>query len=361
METHATGEEPAGTRARAPEARFDALNSQSLRFLPDLVRDLGGDPTALFRKARISPQVVDRRDSTIAYRSFVQMLELAAADLKRPDFGMLLAQRQSGHKVMGPIGIVMKNSATVGQALGYCAKHIHAYCLATRVRFEPDRRQHILFVRLEVLLDGLPQRTQAVEHALLLAHRNIIEISGGRAAVRQVRFQHEPHSSPARYREHFGCDVRFGQPSDGIQVTEDDLLCPVQEADEQIYEMATSYIDSHFPQGAPPTHALVRELIRRHLADENCRNEFIAAELCMHARTLQRRLKDEGTTFEDLKDEVRRGMALHYLLNSGLPLAHVAEKLGYADTSVLTRSCNRWFGTSPHLLRQQDRTGSVAH
>ena len=351
--------EPAPAEGRSADANFDVLNSQALRFLPELVRDLGGDPVALFRKAKISPLVMERRGSTISYRSFVQLLELAAAELKCPDFGMRLACRQDGHKVMGPIGIVMKNSTTVGQALGYCAKHIHAYCLATRVRFEPNRREHILFIRLEVLLDGLPQRAQVVEHALLLAHRNLSGISGGLAGARMVRFQHESLSTPQKYREYFGCDVRFGQTTDGIQVTEDDLLCPIREADEQIYDMATSYIDSHFPHATPPTHALVREMIRRHLPSENCRNEFIAAELCMHARTLQRRLKSEGTTFEDLKDEVRREMAMHYILNTEMPLTHIAEKLGYADTSVLTRSCNRWFGTSPNLLRQQGR-GCIA-
>ena len=86
--------EPAPAEGRSADANFDVLNSQALRFLPELVRDLGGDPVALFRKAKISPLVMERRGSTISYRSFVQLLELAAAELKCPDFGMRLACRQ---------------------------------------------------------------------------------------------------------------------------------------------------------------------------------------------------------------------------------------------------------------------------
>ncbi|MGH8431573.1 MAG: helix-turn-helix domain-containing protein [Solimonas sp.] len=73
----------------------------------------------------------------------------------------------------------------------------------------------------------------------------------------------------------------------------------------------------------------------------------------MHPRTLQRRLTEEGATFEKVRDEVRKDMAETYLANQLVPLAHVAHLLGYANQSVLTRSCLRWFGRTPLAMRQQ--------
>jgi AraC-like DNA-binding protein len=335
------------------DARFEIVHADALRFFPELVEDLGGHPDAMLRRVRIDPLTFEKRGSVLEYRSMVHLLEIAASELQCPDFGLRLAMLQRGNKVMGPVGVVMKHSETVGQALGYCKKHIHAYSLATRVRFVPDRANHKLFLGLEILLDSTPHTRQVIEHDLLLANLNLIEISGGAARVREVSFRHQPLSPHSVYRAAFGCEVRFGQKADGIVITEQDLLCPIVDPDEQLYEMATSYIDTRYPLTTPPMHARVRGLIARYLGSEDCTNERVAAELCMHPRTLQRRLRAEGMSFECIKDDVRREVALRYLEQVDIPLTRVAEKLGYAETSVLSRSCYRWFSVSPRQLRQR--------
>lgn len=348
-----------GEETHPADGKFEVVHPEALRFFPELVRELGGDPTPLLRQARIDPDVLGRRGSVIEYRAFVQLLELAAVELRRPDFGLRLAAAQGGCKVLGPVGVAMKNSETLGQALGYCKRHIHAYSLATRVRFVPDRANHKLFLGLEILLERAPQKAQVIEHGLLLANLNVMEITGGAARVREVCFRHAPLSSPGVYRAAFGCDVKFGAPADGIVFTEQDLLCPVIDADEQLYEMATSYIDHRFPEQLPAMHSRVRSLIARYLGSEDCTNERVAAELCMHPRTLQRRLRSEGKSFEIIKDEVRREAALRYLQQIDMPLTRVAEKLGYAEASVLSRSCYRWFSASPRQVRRQSLEGGV--
>lgn len=349
----------ASVREAAPvrDGRFDVVHSDALRFFPELVRELGGDPEALYAEARMHPDVARRGGPLLEYSDFVRLLVLASERLGAPDFGLRLAQSQRGGKVIGPIGVVMKNSSTVGQALGYCAKHIQAYSLATRVRFKPDRSKHILRVSLEVLLDGVFDTRQVMEHALSLANLNIIDISRGAARARQVLLRHEPIMPQQDYRRHFGCEVLFGQETDGFILTENDLLCEIDDPDEQVYEMATNYIDHHYPPSTPPIHARVRALIVRYLGSEDYTHERVAGELCMHPRTLQRRLRAEGMSFESIKDEVRREVALRYLQQSDIPLTRVAQKLGYAETSVLSRSCQRWFEASP----QQIRRGGTVH
>lgn len=339
-------------RKVANDDKFDIVHADALAFLPELVTELGGDPEALLREARIDPAILRTSSSVLEYRSFVHLLELAAARLSVPDFGLRFAERQRGGKVIGPVGVVMKNSKTVGEALGYCAKHIHAYSVATRVKFRPDRPNHKLFIAFEVLLDRVLDTRQVAEHALALANLNVIHITQGHARARQVRFRHQPMIPVIGYRNHFGCDVLFEQPADGIVFTEQDLLCEIADPDEQVYEMATTFIDLRYPPEAPPIHTRVRGLVLRHLGRDRCNNESIAAEMCMHPRTLQRRLRTEGWSFESIKDEVRREAALRYLQHGDMTLTRVAEKLGYAETSVLSRSCYRWFDTSPLQLRR---------
>jgi AraC-like DNA-binding protein len=346
MDPTLIAEQDAGT-----DAEFERLHADSLRFFPQLVADLGGDADALLRRVGIEPSIFSTRGPGLGYRAMANLLEHAAVELQRPDFGMRLAMLQGGGKVFGPMGVVMRNSSTLGEALDYVVKHVHAYSLAARIQFEPDRAGRRLLVAFEVLLDRLPDKRQAIEQALLLANLNAIEITGGRARVREVLFRHQPVSAPRTYRDYFGCKVRFDQKTDGVVFTAQDLLCPTVDPDAQLYEIATSFIDTRFTRSIPPLHAQVRGLMLRHLGGEDCTNERIAAELGLHPRTLHRRLRAEGKSFQEIKDEVRRDLAQYHLQHTDMPLVRIAEKLGYAESSVFSRSCLRWFGASPRQLR----------
>jgi AraC-like DNA-binding protein len=333
------------------DAGFELLHVDALRFFPQLVRRLGGDSDAMMRRVGIDPAAFSKARSSLSYRTVASLLELAAAELQRSDFGMQLATVQGGGRVFGPVGVAMENSNTLGEALEFVSSHIHAYSLAARMRLEPDRASRRLFVAWDILLDRLPNKQQATEQALLLAHLNAVQITGGQARVREVLFSHQPLSPLRTYRDHFGCEVRFDQAVDGVVFSERDLRCPLVNPDVQLYDMAATFIETKFTRVTPPMHARVRGLILQYLGGGECTNERVAADLCLHPRTLHRRLKAEGKSFEGIKDEARRDVALRYLQHTDVSLTRIAERLGYAETSVLSRSCFRWFGLSPSRLR----------
>jgi AraC-like DNA-binding protein len=340
----------------APAAMVDA---GMLHLFPELVREHGGDPEMLLRRARIDPAAIGGSGALVEYRAIVHVLQSAAAELSCPDFGLRLGALQDCDKALGPIGVVVRNSQTVGQAIEYCAKHIHAYSLATRTRLEPHRANHHL-LRLEILLDAVTDTPQTMEHALMLASQHIIKLTEGAARVREVLFSHEPQSALKISRDFFGCDVKFGQMVNGIVLAEADLRQPIVRPDARIFEMATSFIEARFPNTQPPLRACVRRLVLQYLGGEGCTIERVAEELCLHPRTLQRRLRAEGTSFDDVKDEARRDLALRHITQGDLSLTCVAGKLGYAETSVLTRSCYRWFGATPGQLRRRLRSEVAA-
>ena len=89
------------------------------------------------------------------------------------------------------------------------------------------------------------------------------------------------------------------------------------------------------------------------MPNASCSRETVCAELGMQPRTLHRRLRKVGITFEALKDEARRNLAAHYLAQSDVRIIDVAGRIGYSETSAFTRACRRWFGLSPRRLRQR--------
>lgn len=328
--------------------RIDAL-----RNFRRVVESLRGDPDDLLVKSQIEPALLENRHAAIAYRRMVHLLERGASELSCPDFGLRLAAVQDGAKVLGPVQIAMANSNTLGDAFRYCAAHIQAYSSATQICLEKDPERGRTFMRFEVLLSRLPYQRQVVEQALLLTQHAAHALTRGRAQAREVWFSHGPLMSHSTYRNYFDATVRFGAPFNGMFFADRDLDCPLSETDPWLYEVATRYIDSHFPSVRLKVSTRVRTITARLLAVGRCTNKRVAAALGMHPRTLLRRLREEGESFESIKDSVRRDIALRYLSQSDVPLTRVAELLGYSEASVLSRSCARWFSASPRQLRSE--------
>ena len=88
---------------------------------------------------------------------------------------------------------------------------------------------------------------------------------------------------------------------------------------------------------------------------------FSCTLLHLSTRTLQRRLTEQGLTFQRLLDEARRELARHYLVHSSRELNETAYLLGYEDANSFFRAFHHWEGTTPgqwRLLQQNSRTTS---
>lgn len=329
---------------------FDVVHAKMLQFFPDLVERLGGHPRRLMLKVGINPQDRAGPASEVTYRQVVDLFELTAAELRCPDFGMRLATLQSG-RMFGPLGAVMATSRTFGEALDYVTHHVAAHSLAARIWLRRAPGHAAVFVGHDILLDHAPHKSQSMEQILLVGHLAAMEITAGGARARKVYFRHQPVSSPKAYRRYFGCEVLFGQNVDGVVYSDRDLAAPIATRDASLYEAATSFIDAEFRDTRTPFQAQARGVIMQFLGTELCRSQRVAAELKLHPQTLLRRLKAEGTSFQRIKDEVRRDLMIYYLQRTDIDFGRISERLGFAEQSVMTRNCNRWFGASPTRLR----------
>jgi AraC-like DNA-binding protein len=105
----------------------------------------------------------------------------------------------------------------------------------------------------------------------------------------------------------------------------------------------------------------VKGTLKRLLAGERPAIEHVARELRLSKRTLQRRLTDDGITFQQLMEEARRELARHYLLHSSLELNETAYLLGYEDANSFFRAFHEWEGTSPGPVANLARVYRLGH
>jgi AraC-like DNA-binding protein len=333
-----------------PKPAFDLIRARILRGFPALVRKLGGDPDALLAAVGVDPRRCEDSNA-ITCRQWIAVLDHAARVLDAPSFGMLLAEQQGGLGVYGPLGATMRNAGSFGEALRYVAAHNGAHSLAARVWIEPAADGGEVFVGHDILVGAVPERRQAMEHALLSGHLGARELTGGRAGARRIHFRHRAQSSAAVYRRKFGCDVRFCQNEDGAAFGAKAMASPVLEADSAAFHQLAERIRRDYGAQRPPLHAQVRGAVMQRLRTSDCRSEDISTALAMHPRTLLRRLREEGTSFQRIKDEVRHDLMLYYLSETDLDLSRISEKLGFAEQSVMSRFARTWLGASPSELR----------
>ena len=100
----------------------------------------------------------------------------------------------------------------------------------------------------------------------------------------------------------------------------------------------------------------VSRALRVLLLEGKTSGDEVAQALAIHRRTLNRRLKDHGTTFQRVLDEVRFSVARQFLATSDICLDDVAASLGYAAVNSFIRTFHRWAGTAPGRWRRDARS-----
>jgi AraC-like DNA-binding protein len=333
------------------------VRGTALSNYPGLVKELGADPAPLLRKAGIRAQDIGRYDVFIPARGVIEAVESAAEATGTADFGRRLAQRQ-GIEILGPVGVAARTAATVADAMEIFANFMAAYSPALSVQVGPVRdRPDQTFLEFRILPQGLPAHVQTTELSLGVTLKVLRLLLGAQYCPLSTHLTHNPVASVDEYREYYGCRTYFAEPHAGLTIRTADLSRSISHdklAHHAVVEYLTSVIG---PRGPEMSHS-VCTIARQLLPTGAVSREMIAAQFNMHPKTLQRRLADEGTTFYDLIDGMRRDTAEHYLRDTDIDLSHLTRELGYTEQSVLTRSCKRWFGIGPAAYRRSARSSA---
>jgi AraC-like DNA-binding protein len=104
----------------------------------------------------------------------------------------------------------------------------------------------------------------------------------------------------------------------------------------------------------------LRRALRILLVSGRSSAQEVTALLFLHRRTLNRRLHDQGTNFQQVLDEIRFEAACQLLDNTQLPLTDIAASLGYSESSAFTRAFRRWCGVVPSRRRRTESRGSLS-
>jgi AraC-like DNA-binding protein len=168
--------------------------------------------------------------------------------------------------------------------------------------------------------------------------------------------QPPPAADPDMHTRYFQCPVKYGAGRNALIFAATDLERPFVTHNPELLRLLTPHLDaelSHYAN-AQSTGDQVKAALKRVLAGRRPAMLDVAKELGLSTRTLQRRLNDEGVSFQQLLADARRELARHYLMQPSLELNETAYLLGYGDPNSFFRAFHEWEGTSPGAWRAQN-------
>lgn len=297
---------------------------------------------------------IDLSSDRVTYRQRIaqlaNMLSLLGCDgswLDRP--------RSVAISDYGLLGYAMMSSATLSQAIQIAVKYHRTAGAMFELVWITDDQEAVL--RLEHLLPSGDVRQYVVEELFTGISQLIGVLLGEAHRPSRILLNYPPPDYAAKHEACFGCPVSFDQPFAEYRFPMVTLDQPLAEAD-----ASTARICEESCRELLNQMEIEDDIVSRicHLLlsspGEFPRLDAVADRLSLGARTLRRRLKELGTSYQRILDDVRRELAIEYLQTTNLTLQEIAELLGYSEVTNFRRAFMRWVDLSPYQFRKQMAT-----
>lgn len=173
-------------------------------------------------------------------------------------------------------------------------------------------------------------------------------------APEEVFFRHDDRTALDEIEAYFRAPVHLSAEQCAFRFGASHLERPLDGADSGLASLLRRYADEAL--AALGDHEATTQQVRRcvldGLAEGGGSLDDCARRLAVSSRSLQRRLRDEGTTHKEILDQVRREMAVRYLSHRDLTASQVAFLLGFSETAPFFRAFKRWTGRTPGEYRE---------
>jgi len=202
--------------------------------------------------------------------------------------------------------------------------------------------------------DGTPMDIDSVDACFAMLLRNLRRLAGLRRAQAQVELRRSAPSNWTAYDARF--QVRFGAEADRCLIDRSALRNPIVTADPALFDVLRPCAENQLSQLHGRWSQLVATAVLAELEDDPGLPE-VSQRLALSSRSLQLYLQNEGTSFSQIVDDVRRNQVMSMLAVTSIPLMAIADSVGLAGQASLTRAVRRWAGQTPKQLRQQAWSG----
>ncbi len=315
------------------------------------LEELGVPAAAVLRRAGLPQGFIDQPRALLKTEELFALWRAIGEVSTNPAIGLLLGTETKTER-FHPIG------QNFGAAMEQMARYKQLTC-PEEILQEKDEEEWRIQFRWLLADDVEPPVLNECCFAWVLSIAR--HGTGTRLSPVRVEFvQPRPHVKTIE--RHFGCRVVSGAPRNAIVFRAADAQRPFVTRNAELLAMLAPQFEEELKQESGDENFVerVRIAIQQKLTGRRPTIEAIADALHISSRTLQRRLQDEGSSFQRVLEEARHHLARHYLNNSVLELNEAAYLLGYEDSNSFVRAFRTWEGVPPARWREKQRANAAS-
>jgi AraC-like DNA-binding protein len=321
------------------------------QYVKEAIARTGLDSDALAAEVGLDNSILNDPKSAVSDEYIHRLMILASERSGNPQYGLHAAAHVK-LSAFGPLGYAMMSSSDLHSALLKATRLSGSLTQAVSARLVYAEGTARLEIQTRPFTDAVSRHPQEFT---LLSFLNLLRWMTGKPLIPlHVALMPKAPKSNALYLEHFGIIPEFNAPMASLTFSEAQLALPLVGADPELAVLHDRQAIAHsLEMGKPLLSQLARRAIMVRLPEGEPSLTEIAASLHLGERTVQRRLEEEGRSFHELVDDVRRDLLEMHLVNPDISLKQIASLLGFSNQSSLTRTTHRLFNASPRDLRKR--------
>jgi AraC-like DNA-binding protein len=319
--------------------------------LLDFAVSKGADRCALAVRAGVDLAALEDPDGRVPFGWYASLLREAQAMCGDPALALHYGEAVDMSEV-SIVGLIMNASETMADAFAQMQRFGQ---LALEVegagpRFDVAQRDGQLWiVDARANPNDFPELTEVTFARLVCGPRRFLP----QPHVLEVHVTHPAPAYRAEYDRIFQCPIKFGSDWNAMRMHPQAATWRVALQPRYVFGVLTERADALLRSldDTKTTRGRVEGLILPILHRGDVSADSVASILGFSRQTLFRRLREEGVTFEDVLDDLRHRMALHYLQGKKASVNEVAYLVGFSDRASFSRAFKRWTGRSPGEMR----------
>ncbi|MFT5046604.1 MAG: AraC-like DNA-binding protein [Candidatus Azotimanducaceae bacterium] len=328
------------------------IGASVIRGLELALAECGVDYLKLLAIADIDSKELQKLNGQLSLRKYLNFMEQAAILAGDPILGIRLA-RSCGAETLGAIGFLFLSSRSLFSALSdFC---LYMNLLQDRASLSVERSQESLIFNYDIFDLPNAEWRQDVEFSLALSTRLIRMFTGSSAVIDTIGFRHSAGAKSKVYEQALNTQVRFGQEANSIIMPVSIGTMQSHAMDPGLSDILKAHLDSEMRSrlNHHSFKAEVNRILLANLIEAPVTAEKMAEYLALSPATLYRRLRGEGTSFNQVSAEVSFELAKSYLADSSLSVTQISQIVGFAEAASFTRAFLRWSdGITPSAYRK---------
>jgi AraC-like DNA-binding protein len=332
---------------------FTTLSSWALLIAKTLEEE-GHDVGPVFRGAGLDPTRLADPNARYSVQGMQRLWRASESLIDDPCLGLRVAEHWHP-TTFHALGYAWLASATLHEAFDRLARYLHVVSTAVRAEVVVTTDQVALTAYTLDLGDLRPAPSAGL--AGLGALLRLCRLSvGPQFAPRAVYLQDRSSLDCGELAAYFGCPVSAGSRPGvylGLVVSRTDAESALPTANAELAQANDRVVQSYLARlDGASIRVRVQSLLVDLLPGGAVQEDLVASRLALSVRTLQRRLREEGTSFKSVLDETRRELAGRYLADPDYSIGEITFLLGFSEASNFTRAFRRWYGRPPAAMRR---------